>query len=47
MQVKVKDTKSSAVASQSVDNHNKSFCLDAIKTVSAFKHRVGMMVIRS
>lgn len=47
MQVEVKDTKSSAAASQSVDNRNKSFCLAAIKTVSAFKHRVGMMVIKS
>jgi len=44
MQFKVRDTKSSAATYQSVDNHNKSFCLAAIKTVSPFKHRVGMTI---
>lgn len=43
--VKVRDIKSSAVAYQSVDNHSKSFCLAAIKTVSAFKHKAGMMIV--
>lgn len=44
MQVKVRDTKSNAAAYQSVDSHNKSFFLVAIKTVLAFKHKVGMMI---
>lgn len=45
MQVKVRDTKSSAAAYQSLDNHNKSFCLAAIKKVLAFKHRVGIKIV--
>lgn len=43
MQVKVRDTESNAAAHQSGDNHNKSLCPAAVKTVSAFKHRVRMM----
>lgn len=46
MQVKVRDTKSNAAAYQSVDNHNKSFCLAVIKTGLAFKHRAGMTIAR-
>lgn len=44
MQVKVRDIKSNPTAYQTVDNHNKSFCLAVIKTVSAFTHRVGMTI---
>lgn len=42
-EVKVSSIKSNALAYQAVDSHSKQFSLAAVKTVSAFKRRVGMM----
>lgn len=42
MQIKVRDSERNAAAYQYVDDHNKSLCLAAIKTISTSKHKFGM-----